>query len=310
LADFAQLSRLLPVRPATTEDRTTGDPPDSAISGSMSGWRNAVLLLPLGMFFAIILAGVLLPLPDAGTQSLPDRLLAPVFSGGSWAHPLGTDGLGRDLLARITQGALMSLQVSVVAASIAAVAGIFCGVVAGMFGGWVDNLLTLLAEVTLTVPSVVVGVVLTATLGQSRQNLIAILVLGGWISYARVLRLETRQLRGSDFVLAAAVTGGSRWHIGVRHLLPNLAPTVLVLFAQQLGGMMLWEASLTYLGLGARPDLVTLGGIVRDGQAQIFGGWWIGVTSGFMVALAIVGFAFAGDWIRNRLDRGTGTSLA
>jgi peptide/nickel transport system permease protein len=267
------------------------------------------LLLPLGLFLLVIAAGLLLPLPSASEQSLADRLLEPVFSGGTWNHPLGTDGLGRDVMARITDGAITSLRISAIAATLAALAGVACGMLAGISGGWIDHLLTLLAEVTLTVPTVVVGVVLTATLGQSFQNLIAILVLGGWISYARVLRLETRQLRQSDFILAAAVTGGSRWHIGIRHLLPNLMPTVLVLYAQQLGGMMLWEASLTYLGLGARADLVTLGGIVRDGQAQIFGGWWIGVTSGFMVALAIVGFAFAGDWLRNRFDHGETSGL-
>jgi peptide/nickel transport system permease protein len=196
-----------------------------------------------------------------------------------------------------------------VAATLAAVIGIAFGVISGIFGGWPERLLTLLAEVTLTIPSVVVGVVLTATLGQSYQNLIVILVLGGWISYARLLRLETRQLIRSDFVLAAAAIGGSRAHVSRRHILPNLMPTMTVLFCQQLGGMMLWEASLTYLGLGARPDTITLGGIVRDGQAQIFNGWWISVASGFTVALAIVGFAFAGDWLRNRLDRGGGSVL-
>jgi peptide/nickel transport system permease protein len=251
----------------------------------------------------VVMFGLILPSDLATDQSLTDRLQPPITAGGNWDHPLGTDGLGRDLLARIANGAWTSLQIGFIAAAIAAVIGVSFGIASGLLGGWTDRVLTLLSEVTLTVPSVVVGVVLTATLGQSLRNLIVILVLGGWISYARVLRLETRQISSSEFVLSSMALGGSRTHVALRHLVPNLLPTFLVLFFQQIGGMMLWEASLTYLGLGARPDTITLGGIVRDGQEQIFNGWWVSAFSGMTVAIAIVGFAFLGDWLRERFDR-------
>lgn len=261
------------------------------------------LLIPLLIFVGFLLVASLVPLTSATDQSLVDRLIPPVTHGGSWNHPLGTDGLGRDLVSRIIQGARMSLLIAAVSSSIAAVIGISIGILSGLLGGWPDRILTLLTEVTQTVPSIVVGVVLTATLGQSLRNLIVILVLGGWISYARVLRLQSRSLSISDYVLYARSLGSSSTQIAVTHLIPNLLPTILVLFFQTLGGMMLWEASLTYLGLGAKPDTITLGGIVRDGQEQIFSGWWIGVFSGMTVALAIISFAFLGDWLRSALDR-------
>ena len=267
--------------------------------------QSFVQLIPVGLFLLILLATVIAPLPSATDQSLLNRLSPPVTNGGTWSHPFGTDGLGRDLLARITSGSWMSLRIAIAASSIAAVVGIAFGIASGLVGGWTDRLLTLASEISLTIPSVVVGVVLTATLGQSLRNLIVILALSGWISYARVLRLQSRQIAASEYVLAASATGAGPVHIAIRHLLPNLMPTILVLFFQQLGGMMLWEASLTYLGLGARPDTITLGGIVRDGQEQIFSGWWISVFSGLTIAIAIIGFAFLGDWLRDRTDRRT-----
>jgi peptide/nickel transport system permease protein len=194
------------------------------------------------------------------------------------------------------------LRIGVAASSIAALIGITFGIASGLLGGWTDRFLTLVSEVSLTVPSVVIGVVLTATLGQSLRNLIVILTLSGWISYARVLRLQSRQIAASDYVMSSRAMGGGAIHIAIRHVVPNLLPTILVLFFQQLGGMMLWEASLTYLGLGARPDTITLGGMVRDGQEQIFNGWWISVFSGMTIATAIVGFAFLGDWLREQFD--------
>jgi peptide/nickel transport system permease protein len=272
-------------------------------------FRSWPLLIPVGLFALMLVVVAVAPLPSATEQSLVDRLNPPVTNGGSWSQPFGSDGLGRDLLARIGAGSWMSLRIAAAASSIAALVGITFGIASGLLGGWTDRFLTLVSEVSLTVPSVVIGVVLTATLGQSLRNLIVILTLSGWISYARVLRLQSRQIAASDYVMSARAMGGGAIHIAIRHIVPNLLPTILVLFFQQLGGMMLWEASLTYLGLGARPDTITLGGIVRDGQEQIFNGWWISVFSGMTIATAIVGFAFLGDWLREQFD-GTQTDFS
>lgn len=307
MADLTQAHQPAIMPGLSNQDRA-GRSPGEAVTRSSSPRRSidAYLLIPIGLFLLILIGGFVLPLPNATSQSLADRLIPPIGVGGNWDHPFGTDGLGRDLLARIAAGAWTSLQVGALAASLAAIIGVAFGIASGVFGGWPERVLTLLSEVTLAIPSVVVGVVLTATLGQSLTNLIVILVLNGWIGYARVLRLQTRQIVRAEFILAASAIGGSRFHVSVRHILPNLAPTLIVLFFQQIGGMMLWEASLTFLGLGARPDTISLGGIVRDGQEQIFNGWWVSVFSGLTVALAILGFTFMGDWLRNRLDRGLG----
>jgi peptide/nickel transport system permease protein len=255
-----------------------------------------VLFLILGLVVPLVL-------PHSPTaQDLTTRLTPPVGFGGTWEHPLGTDGLGRDLLSRIALGARSSLAISVVAASGAAAVGIVAGIAGGMIGGLVDRVITMVVETLLAVPFITVGLMITATVGQSMTSLLLLLILTGWITHARIVRLQARSLVHADFIEASRAFGASRWHIARRHLALNLAPVAIVVLFQQMGSMLLWSASLTYLGIGLPIDHVTLGGIIREGQELIYNAWWVSVFGGLAIALAVAGFNLFADWARARID--------
>lgn len=261
-----------------------------------------VSYLPLAAFVFIAIPGRLLFPGDSTTPELPARLTPPVLFGGTWSHSLGTDGLGRDILTRIVSGAGLSLTIGVAVAVVSAVIGITIGMLAGSLGGVVDAVATLIGELGLGIPTVVVGIVLTATLGQSLPNLLAILIITGWITFSRIIRLQCRQLIRSEFVQASYAIGG-RWPwVIVKHLLPNIRAISIVLLCQQVAAVMLWEASLTYLGLGLPIERISLGGMIKDGQVQIFDAWWVSLFPGIAIALAVVGFNLAADRLQTTLD--------
>lgn len=261
-------------------------------------WR----LVPIGLFlFLGILGPVLIP-HSPTEQALSSRLEPPLGFGGSWDHPLGTDGLGRDLLARIAIGARSSLIISVLAAAGAAVIGVAAGVASGVLGGIVDRVITMLVETLLAVPFITVGLMITATVGQSLVALLLLLVLTGWVTHARIIRLQSQSLIHAGFIEASRSFGSSRWHVAWRHLAPNLAPVTIVVLFQQMGSMLLWSATLTYLGIGLPVDHITLGGIIREGQELIYSAWWVSVFGGLAIALAVAGFNLFADWARARID--------
>ncbi|MEJ7902311.1 MAG: ABC transporter permease [Thermomicrobiales bacterium] len=256
-----------------------------------------VSLLPLGLFVALAVLGPWLGSDPTG-QDLANRLRPPVLFGGEWGHPLGTDGLGRDVLARMLVGARLSLIVGLVAASISALIGVSLGLLAGSRGGLLDTITTAVVELSLSVPTIVIGIVLVSTLGQSLTNLLVILVISGWIGYARVVRLQARNLAQADFITGAVALGATRSRIAFVHVLPNVMPQVIVIFCQQVAAVMLWEASLTYLGIGLPIERISLGGMIREGQEHVFDGWWIAFMPGLAIALAVIGFNLLADWLQ------------
>jgi len=259
-------------------------------------------LLPLAAFLAIAIPARWLFPSDPASQELVGRLAPPVMFGGDWVHPLGTDGLGRDILARIASGAGLSLSVGLLAAVASAAIGITVGMLAGSLGGIVDVVATLIGELGLAIPTVAVGIVLTATLGQSLPNLLGILIFTGWISFARIIRLQCRQLVRSEFVQASYAIGADWPWVTVKHLLPNIRAIAIVLLCQQIAAVMLWEASLTYLGLGLPIERISLGGMIKDGQVQIYVAWWVSLFPGIAIALAVVGFNLAADRFQTAFD--------
>jgi peptide/nickel transport system permease protein len=290
----------LAIPPAERMERAEGlpGPREARWSGRFTGWLP---LLPLALFLALALLGPWLVPASPSDQDLLNRLQPPAWAGGTWNHPLGTDGLGRDLLARLAQGARFSLGVGLLATVNAAAVGVLLGAISGLAGGAIDRAITALVTVAMAIPGIVIGIVVTAALGQGFLNLIIILLLGGWIIYARIVRLQALAVVRAEFVTAASALGGSRWHILRWHLLPNLLPTVMVLLAQGVAAVMVYEATLTYLGLGLSIETVTLGSLVREGQQVLFSAWWVGLFPGVAIALAVVGFNFAADWAQARL---------
>jgi peptide/nickel transport system permease protein len=193
---------------------------------------------------------------------------------------------------------LIGVSATILAGTIGTVLGAF----AGSTGGWLDRIVTYLTDVQLAVPFVVVAVAVTAALGQSLRNVIVVLVLTGWVGYARIVRLQTLSLRESAFVDAARVSGAGPVRILLRHLLPNLTGPVMVVASQQVAALILYEAALSYLGLGVPGDTITWGGMVAAGRDQLLTDPWVATVPGAAIALSVLGFNLLGDWLQDVLN--------
>ena len=270
--------------------RTRSWPPPSAVIGI------SILVL----LAAMAVLGPSLWRVDPETQDLVNRLIPPWGLGGTSAHPLGTDGLGRDTLARLIAGARVSLPLAVAATIAAGFVGITFGLLAGYRGGWIDRVVTWLSDVQLAIPFVVFAIAVTAAFGNSVGNVLITLIVTGWVAYARVIRLQARSLRSAEWMQAAKAIGATPARALASHLLPNLAAPAAVLATQQAGAMILYEASLSFLGLGIGGSTVTWGGMAALGREAVFKAPWVAAVPGVAIALAILGFNLTGDWLATR----------
>ncbi|MGH2383448.1 MAG: ABC transporter permease [Candidatus Limnocylindria bacterium] len=256
------------------------------------------------LFLAITvpLSSVLLP-RDPTEQSLASRLAAPAFlPDGDPAFLFGADGLGRDILARLLVGARASLAVGIAGVLIGSIVGTIAGVVAGYYGGYVDEILMSIADVQLSFPFILLAIAVVAVLGPSLPNLIVVVGLSGWVTYARVGRSVALRLRSEDFVLAVRAVGGTDVRILARHILPNYAPTLIVLATLDMPRLILLESTLSFLGLGIQPPTPSWGGMVSEGRAYLDSAWWISVAPGFTLLLTTLSINRMGDWLRTVLD--------
>ena len=242
---------------------------------------------------------------DPDRQDLRGRLASPFWSTGSTDHLLGTDQLGRDLLARIVQGARVSLTIGITATLLAGAAGVALGLIAGYAGGRVDRVIAFAVDVQQTIPFVVVAIGVVAVLGPSLRNVIVVLAVTGWVGYARIVRLQTMSLRRAPFVEAARAIGVAPGRMLARHILPNIIGPTVVIASQQVAAMILYEAALSYLGLGAPSDTITWGGMVAAGRETMATAWWVSTLPGVAIALTVLGFNLLGDWLRDALDPAT-----
>ena len=298
-------------RAAVTWERagTVRDPQAGAVPGRSGNHRGRSLwtrrpsvggAIGLGIVLLLIVVALVGPLVvrvDPARQELLGRLAPPVWLGGGAAHPLGTDEVGRDLLARVVAGARVSLLVGLTATLLAGTIGVALGLAAGYAGGVVDRVVSWVVDVHLAIPFVVVAIAVTAVLGNGLGNVLLVLVITGWVGYARVVRLQTRALREAPYVEAARALGASWPRQLGRHVLPNLIGSVVVLASQQVAAMILYEAALSYLGLGVPGDVVTWGGMVAGGRDALLSAWWVSAIPGVAIALTVLGFNLLGDWL-------------
>jgi peptide/nickel transport system permease protein len=262
--------------------------------------------LPIAILSVIIVLAVLAPWVtpyDPTHNELANRLLPPFFvSGGNTDHLLGTDAFGRDVLTRLLYGARASLAVTALSMTILVVLGTAVGVVAGYAGGWVDSTLMRLVDILLAIPTLLIGMVVAVVLGPSFWNVVFVIGLLAWPRVARLIRGETLGLRETDFVHYSRAIGVTQWSVAIRHVLPNVLPTLLVAATLESAHIILQEAALSFLGAGIPPPEASWGVMISDGRALISTGWWIAFFPGLAIGITVLSANALGDWMRDHFD--------
>jgi len=241
---------------------------------------------------------------DPDNQVLADRLLPP-----SWQHWMGTDQYGRDILSRMLYGSRISLAVGLVAVSIYVLIGTTVGSVAGYYGGWVDGLLMRVTDIFLCIPTFLLILMVIAFVGPSIINIMVVIGLTSWTDVARLVRGEVLALKEREFIQAARVIGMKDSRIILRHLLPNALGPVLVVATLGIGGAILVESALSYLGLGVQPPTPSWGNMLEEGKEHLTDAWWLITFPGLAIFLTVLGYNLLGEGLRDLLDprlRGSG----
>ena len=240
---------------------------------------------------------------DPARQSIASRLAEPLSAGQGVTHWLGSDVLGRDVLSRLLYGARISLLVGLAAIAVGGVIGIVAGLLAGYFGGWVDDLTMRLADMQLAFPFILLAIMFLVVLGPGVGNLILVLGIGQWVTYARIVRAETLALREKEFVEAARALGDSTASILFRTILPNIVAPLTVIASFNVASVILTEAALSFLGLGVPPSVPTWGSMLAESRDTLLANkWWLAVFPGLAIMLTVLSFNILGDWLRDVLD--------
>lgn len=297
--------------PATTDRAAARTPNGGPGTGARSAVLRALLrnklavaaLVVLALLLVAALSAPLIAPYDPNTQNLLLRLRPPAWQhGGSGAHLLGTDQLGRDMLSRVVYGARVSLLVGAGAALLAGVIGTVVGLSAGYLGGWVDRTLMRLADVQLAFPALLLALAVVGFLGSGLWMVILVLGFTGWVSYARVVRSEVLSLRSRDFITEARAIGVTDVTIMRRHLLPNVMAPLATIGTLHVAAAIVAEASLSYLGLGVPKETVTWGAMLSDGQLYLGTSWWVAVFPGIALMLTSLAINITGDALRDVAD--------
>ena len=252
---------------------------------------------------AIVLMALLAPVlapHDPYAQSLTDRLTPPVwYENGTWEHPLGTDGLGRDYLSRLIYGARVSLMIGVLTALVSGIIGSVLGITAGYFGGRVDAVISFVFATRLSMPVVLVALAVVAVVGGSLTAVIMVLGLLLWDRYAVVMRSATQQVRSLDYVAAASAVGASTGRILASEILPNVLNNLIVVATFEVAHAILLEAALSFLGLGVQPPLPSWGLMIAEGKEHILFEPWVIVIPGVALSILVLAVNMLGDGLRD-----------
>ena len=256
----------------------------------------------LAAFLVAIFAPVLTPY-DPGEIDIINRLKPPGWhSPDGELHPLGTDTLGRDVLARLVYGARISLAVGLSAVLVAGTLGVFLGLLSGYFGGFLDDLIMRIGDIQLAFPFILLAISILAVLGPGVDKLIIVLGITGWVTYGRLARSQVIYLREMEFVDAARAVGVRQTRVMSRHILPNLWGVVIVIASFSVASTIIAEASLSFLGLGVPPNIPTWGGMLSENREYLEVAPWLVIFPGLAISLTVLGINVVGDWIRDYLD--------
>ena len=280
---------------------------DVALAVPGGAWRRLLqhksFVIAGSILAAIALMALAAPLLapyDPYAQELANRLVPPVFmEGGSWAHVLGTDGLGRDYLSRVIYGARVSLMIGLLTALLSGLIGAALGVTAGYFGGRVDAFICYVLAVRLSMPVVLVALAVVSLIGGSLVVVITVLGLLLWDRYAVVLRSATMQVRALDFIIAAQAVGASTPRIVLTEVLPNVMSSLIVVATFEVAHAILLEAALSFLGLGVQPPLPSWGLMIAEGRQHLLFEPWVIVIPGLALSVLVLSVNMLGDGIRD-----------
>jgi peptide/nickel transport system permease protein len=264
-------------------------------------------LLALFILFVVAIVAMFGPAlspMDPNRQNIMLRLAEPGAPGARGAiHWLGSDGLGRDVLSRLLYGARISLLVGICAILVGGTIGVVAGLVSGYFGGWIDDIIMRLGDIQLAFPFILLAIMFLVVLGPGVGNLILVLGVGQWVTYARIVRAQTLSLREKEFVEAARALGDSTLAIIFRTILPNIVAPLTVIASFNVAAVILSEAALSFLGLGVPPSVPTWGSMLAESREQLLANkWWLAVFPGLAIVVTVLSFNILGDWLRDFLD--------
>ncbi len=260
------------------------------------------LLVVLGVILAAVLAPLFAPF-DPLEQDIGQRLREPGWQDAQGrVHPLGTDHLGRDILSRIVYGSRIALVVGLAAVLVSGILGMVIGLVAGYFGGRVDDFLMRVADVQLAFPFILLAIAVIGVLGPSLRNIIIVIGVSSWVVYARVVRGEVLSIREREYVQAAVALGARHGRVLRQHVLPNTLTPWLVVATLDMARVIVIESALSFLGLGVQPPTPTWGGMLADGRVYLSTAWWLATFPGLAILVTVLGINLFGDGLRDTLD--------
>jgi peptide/nickel transport system permease protein len=273
------------------------------LSSAIRPWLTPKIIAGGTVVLILIFVGGLAPWIspyDPNQQNLARTLRPPGWAFGE--NVLGTDAVGRDILSRLFYGARISLVIAVLVVIISGAVGVVLGAISGYFAKTADFLIQKLVEVVWAFPPLLLAIAIMAYLGQGLENLILALVSQRWIAYCRVSRGQALSLRSREFVDAARSLGARHTRIILRHIMPNLFPSAVVIGTFSMASAVISEASLSFLGLGVPPEIPTWGSMLADGRTYISTSWWLALFPGLCIFFTVLGINLLGDGLRDILD--------
>ncbi len=268
--------------------------------------RRRTALFGFCVVVVVVLTALAAPLLtpfDPTVQDIGERLKAPGWHDEAGRlRPLGTDHLGRDLLARVIYGARPALLVGFAAVVISGLLGMLVGLLSGYFGGWIDDVFMRLADIQLAFPFILLAIAVIGVVGPSLTTIIVVIGVSSWVVYARIVRGAVLSVREREFVQAARALGGRDMRVLARHVLPNVLTPWLVVATLDMARVIVIESALSFLGLGVQPPTPTWGGMLADGRVYISTAWWLATFPGLAILVTVLGINLFGDGLRDTLD--------
>lgn len=270
-----------------------------------SGTLPVRIYLAFGMFLIVVMAAILPPVitnTHEGATDVTAVLRPPVWTGGSADHIFGTDGVGRDVFTQMVYGARTSLFIAVVSSLISMIVGTTLGILAGYFGGWLDSVISRLVDVQVALPLVIIGLALVVSIGPSKFAVIIAVCSATWLQFARVIRGEVVSFRNSNVIQLSIISALSPWRIITRHILQRVRSSMIVLWSLAFGQSIVYEGSLSFLGLGVQPPEASWGFSISDSREYLATNPWTVLAPAVLLAVTALSVNVIGDFLRERFD--------